>query len=47
MKRKFSHITILEIVAIIYGVMALGGLITIVSTMITEGVPSLDGFTLD
>ena len=47
MKRKFSHVTIFEIIAIIYGAMALGGLITVISSMITNGAPSLDGFTLD
>ena len=41
-KRKFSHITVLEVIAVIYSAMIIGGLITIISTVITEGAPNFN-----
>ena len=40
--RKFSHITFLEIIAIIYGVVIIGGLATVIFTVITEGAPNFN-----
>ena len=41
-KRKFTHITVLEVIAVIYSAMIIGGLITIISTVITEGAPNFN-----
>jgi len=41
-KRKFSHITVLEVIAAIYSAMIIGGLITVISTVITDGVPNFN-----
>mgnify|MGYP003647110499 FL=1 len=41
-KRKFTHITMLEVIAVIYSAMIIGGLITVISTVITEGAPNFN-----
>ena len=40
--RKFSHITFLQIIAILYGIMIVGGLITVISAVITDGAPNIN-----
>jgi len=40
--RKFNHVTFLEIIAILYGIMIVGGLITVISSVITDGVPNIN-----
>ena len=40
--RKFSHITFLQIIAILYGIMIIGGLATVIFTVITEGAPNFN-----
>ena len=41
-KRKFTHITVSEVIAVIYSAMIIGGLITVISTVITEGAPNIN-----
>jgi hypothetical protein len=40
--RKFNHVTFLEIIAILYGIMIVGGLITVISSVITDGAPNFN-----
>ena len=41
-KRKFTHITVLEVIAVIYSAMIIGGLITVISAVITDGAPNFN-----